>query len=191
MEDPQQWYRITIPQGAKYQRGWLLSTLQGACILHFTPLDFQFCNPQARFYLQGEDVANVLQQLNHRIPDEEGKLITIIVEKCGAPPSLRKVFEDFPQMDNSATSKKDDMLGPEAQWYRVTILNGSWYDPGWLLFVIQRFSGVSFTPSGFHFKGMKARFFVQGQGVAAAIQRASGTIVDTNGLLLTFLVEPC
>ncbi|KAJ1093169.1 hypothetical protein NDU88_006276 [Pleurodeles waltl] len=189
MENQQQWYRITVPHGERYEKSWLLSTLQSACILHFTPLDFHLCSSQAQFYLKGADVANVLKQLNRRIQDPEGRRIAIEVEECGAPPSLQKVFEDFPQMNSSPNWKRDDVLAPETQWYRVTILNGSWCERAWLLFLIQSSCRVTFSPSDFHYKGMKARFYVQGKSVADAIQWASGTIADNEGRLLTFLVE--
>ncbi|KAG8508000.1 Nuclear RNA export factor 2, partial [Galemys pyrenaicus] len=85
-ERRQDWFKITIPNGMKYDKTWLLDLLQTYCSVPFIPVDFHYMKYGARFYIQGAIVAAELKDANYEICDEDNKKISIYV--CPSPEPL-------------------------------------------------------------------------------------------------------
>ncbi|XP_069501258.1 nuclear RNA export factor 1 [Ambystoma mexicanum] len=98
-ENRKQWFRITIPQGRKYEKTWILSAIQSACTVPFIPIEFHFDRMRAEFYVEGENVAKALQQLSRRITDKDDNKMVILIKSCNPPPSTQKEFQDLKDED--------------------------------------------------------------------------------------------
>ncbi|XP_054417828.1 nuclear RNA export factor 2-like [Pteronotus mesoamericanus] len=83
------WFKITIPFGKKYDKTWLMNSLQSHCSVPFTPVDFHYVQHRARFFVQDASAASALMDVSYKICDEENKKIPIFVNTSAVPYSVR------------------------------------------------------------------------------------------------------
>ncbi|XP_045645434.1 nuclear RNA export factor 2-like [Ursus americanus] len=90
---PGSWFKVTIPYGRKYDKTWLMSSIQSFCSVPFTPVDFHYVKNQARFFVQDVDTASALKDVSYKICDEENRKISIFVNPSTVPYSVRYKLE--------------------------------------------------------------------------------------------------
>nr|XP_058906153.1 nuclear RNA export factor 2-like [Kogia breviceps] len=88
---PGRWFRVTIPDGIKYDRTWLMNSIQSHCSVPFTPVDFHFMKKGARFFVQEASTASALMNVSYKICDEERRkvCIPVFVSPSAVPYSVR------------------------------------------------------------------------------------------------------
>ncbi|XP_013365494.1 PREDICTED: nuclear RNA export factor 1 isoform X2 [Chinchilla lanigera] len=67
------WFKITIPYGRKYEKSWLLSTIQSKCSVPFTPVEFHYENTRAQFFVEDASTASALKAVNYKIVDRDNR----------------------------------------------------------------------------------------------------------------------
>nr|XP_034341860.1 nuclear RNA export factor 2-like [Arvicanthis niloticus] len=82
------WFKITIPNGRKYNKVWLINLLQSYCSVGFTPVDFQYIRNSIQFFVQSAKTAVELMNINYQISDEENEKISIFVNTSSEPASV-------------------------------------------------------------------------------------------------------
>uniref|UniRef100_A0A671DT42 Nuclear RNA export factor 2 n=1 Tax=Rhinolophus ferrumequinum TaxID=59479 RepID=A0A671DT42_RHIFE len=87
------WFKITVPDGMKYDKIWLMNSIQSHCSVPFTPVDFNYANNWARFFVQGASAASALKDVSYKICDEENQKIPIFVSTSVVPYSVRDKLE--------------------------------------------------------------------------------------------------
>uniref|UniRef100_A0A8C1M0F8 Nuclear RNA export factor 1 n=1 Tax=Cyprinus carpio TaxID=7962 RepID=A0A8C1M0F8_CYPCA len=80
------WFKMTIPYGKKYDKDWLLSSLQ-SCSVPFHAV---------HFYIEDSAIANALFKASRKITDKDGYKVTVIMNSC-PPPSL--IYTDLKAAD--------------------------------------------------------------------------------------------
>ncbi|XP_032255389.1 nuclear RNA export factor 2-like [Phoca vitulina] len=90
---PGSWFKITIPYGRKYDKTWLMNSIQSHCSVPFTPVDFHYVRNQARFFVQDVGTASTLKDVSYKICDEENRKISIFVNPSTVPYSVRYKLE--------------------------------------------------------------------------------------------------
>ncbi|XP_047571547.1 nuclear RNA export factor 2-like [Lutra lutra] len=91
--NPGSWFKITIPYGRKYDKTWLMNSIQSHFSVPFTPVDFHYVKNQARFFVQGVGTAAALKGVSYKIYDEENRKISIFVNPSSVPYSVRYKLE--------------------------------------------------------------------------------------------------
>ncbi|XP_047391234.1 nuclear RNA export factor 2-like [Sciurus carolinensis] len=86
------WFKITIPYGVKYNKTWLMNSVQSHCSVPFTPIDFHYIRNRAQFFVQDSSIASALKDVNNKICDEEKQKISIFVNPCAEPNTLQNKF---------------------------------------------------------------------------------------------------
>ncbi|XP_059942248.1 nuclear RNA export factor 2-like [Mesoplodon densirostris] len=76
---PGSWFRVTIPCGMKYDKTWLMNSIQSHCSVPFTPVDFHFLQTGAQFFVQEASTACALMDVSYKICDEERRKVCIPV----------------------------------------------------------------------------------------------------------------
>ncbi|XP_075394551.1 nuclear RNA export factor 2-like [Tenrec ecaudatus] len=79
-----QWFRVTIPDGRKYNKPWLLSSIQSQCSVPFTPIDFHYVGLRAQFFINDASTASALKNVSE-ILDEKNQKISIFVSPTLVP----------------------------------------------------------------------------------------------------------
>ncbi|XP_040266005.1 nuclear RNA export factor 1 isoform X1 [Bufo bufo] len=87
------WFKVTIPHGKKYDKGWLIGLLQSACALPFTPVEYHCDHSRAHFFVEDSAVAKALKQISRTFTDRENFKVTILTHSC-PPPSFPKSLTD-------------------------------------------------------------------------------------------------
>ncbi|XP_024611556.1 nuclear RNA export factor 2-like [Neophocaena asiaeorientalis asiaeorientalis] len=68
---PGSWFRVTIPYGIKYDKTWLMNSVQSHCSVPFTAVDirknFHFMQSGARFFVQEASTASALMDVSCKI----------------------------------------------------------------------------------------------------------------------------
>ncbi|XP_004713545.2 nuclear RNA export factor 1, partial [Echinops telfairi] len=82
------WFKITIPFGRKYDKTWLLSSIQNKCSVPFTPIEFHYENMRAQFFVQDSSTASALKAVNYKIMDRENRRISIIINPSAPPQTV-------------------------------------------------------------------------------------------------------
>ncbi|KAK2506559.1 hypothetical protein MC885_005802 [Smutsia gigantea] len=90
---PGSWFKITIPYGIKYDKTWLMSSLQSHCSVSFTPVDFHSVKNQARFFVLVGSAASALKDVSDKIWDEDREEIPIFVHPSAVPYAVRSKLE--------------------------------------------------------------------------------------------------
>uniref|UniRef100_A0A8C2B8N7 Nuclear RNA export factor 1 n=1 Tax=Cyprinus carpio TaxID=7962 RepID=A0A8C2B8N7_CYPCA len=80
------WFKMTIPYGKKYDKDWLLSSLQ-SCSVPFHAVHYHTDGNKAQFYIEDSAIANALFKASRKITDKDGYKVTVIMNSC-PPPSL-------------------------------------------------------------------------------------------------------
>lgn len=83
------WFKITIPYGRKYDKAWLLSTIQSKCSVPFTPIEFHYENTRAQFFVEDASTASALKAVNYKILDRENRRISIVINSSAPPHSIQ------------------------------------------------------------------------------------------------------
>uniref|UniRef100_A0A8C5ZR81 Nuclear RNA export factor 2-like n=1 Tax=Marmota marmota marmota TaxID=9994 RepID=A0A8C5ZR81_MARMA len=86
------WFKVTIPYGRKYDKAWLMNTVQSHCTVPFTPVDFHYIRNQARFFVQDVKTASALKDISYKICDEENRKISVFVNTSAIPYSMQNKF---------------------------------------------------------------------------------------------------
>ncbi|XP_052591807.1 nuclear RNA export factor 2-like isoform X1 [Peromyscus californicus insignis] len=92
------WFKVTIPNGRKYEKTWLINSMQDLCNVPFIPVDFHYDKHRARFFVQDPTAAYALKDISHKICDETSQKIPIFVSPSVVPYSVRNKFTSE-QMD--------------------------------------------------------------------------------------------
>ncbi|XP_069900763.1 nuclear RNA export factor 2-like [Globicephala melas] len=74
-----------IPYGIKYDRTWLMNSIQRHCSVPFTPVDFHFMQNGARFFVQEASTASALMDVSYKNCDEESRKIPVFVSHSAIP----------------------------------------------------------------------------------------------------------
>ncbi|XP_077001015.1 nuclear RNA export factor 2-like [Tamandua tetradactyla] len=74
---PGRWFKVTVPYGRKYNRAWLLDSIQSFCSVPFTPVDFHYVKGRAKFFVQDSSTASALKDVNLKICDKENRKLTM------------------------------------------------------------------------------------------------------------------
>ncbi|TEA35892.1 hypothetical protein DBR06_SOUSAS47410001, partial [Sousa chinensis] len=74
-----------IPYGIKYDRTWLMNSIQRHCRVPFTPVDFHFMQNGARFFVQEASTASALMDVSYKNCDEESQKIPVFVSHSAIP----------------------------------------------------------------------------------------------------------
>uniref|UniRef100_A0A2K6LGV8 NTF2 domain-containing protein n=1 Tax=Rhinopithecus bieti TaxID=61621 RepID=A0A2K6LGV8_RHIBE len=83
------WFKVTIPNGIKYDKSWLMNSIQSHCSAPFTPVDFHYIQNRACFFIQDASTASVLKDVSYKICDDENRKICIFVNHSTAPYSVK------------------------------------------------------------------------------------------------------
>ncbi|KAM7045541.1 nuclear RNA export factor 2-like [Molossus nigricans] len=87
------WFKITVPYGVKYDKTWLMNSIQSHCSVSFTPVDFHYVKHLAQFFVQDASAASALKDVSYKICDEQNQKIAIFVKTSAAPYSVCKKME--------------------------------------------------------------------------------------------------
>ncbi|XP_067232973.1 nuclear RNA export factor 1 [Chanodichthys erythropterus] len=81
------WFKMTIPFGKKYDKDWLLSSLQSVCSMPFHAVHYHTEGNKAQFYIDDSTTANALFKASRKITDKDGYKVTVVMNTC-PPPTL-------------------------------------------------------------------------------------------------------
>ncbi|XP_037759320.1 nuclear RNA export factor 1 isoform X1 [Chelonia mydas] len=103
------WYKVTIPYGKKYDKSWLLSSLQNLSSVPFTPVEFHYDQSRAYFYIEDMTTANALKQLSRKITDRDNYKVVLIVNHSSPPQSIQKELkpEEIEQLKVTMSKRYD------------------------------------------------------------------------------------
>nr|XP_019575419.1 PREDICTED: nuclear RNA export factor 2-like [Rhinolophus sinicus] len=87
------WFKIKVPDGMKYDKTWLMNSIQSHCSVPFTPVDFHYVKNWAQFFVQDASAASALKDVSYKICDEENQKIPIFVSTSAVPYSVRDKLE--------------------------------------------------------------------------------------------------
>uniref|UniRef100_A0A2K6N8W6 Nuclear RNA export factor 5 n=1 Tax=Rhinopithecus roxellana TaxID=61622 RepID=A0A2K6N8W6_RHIRO len=88
------WFKVTIPYEIKYDKSWLMNSIQSHCSVPFTPVDFHYIQNRACFFVQDASTASILKDVSYKIFDDENQKICIFVNLSTAPYSVKnKCYE--------------------------------------------------------------------------------------------------
>ncbi|KAI2600280.1 nuclear RNA export factor 5 [Homo sapiens] len=88
-ENMRKWFKVTIPYGIKYDKAWLMNSIQSNCSVPFTPVDFHYIRNRACFFVQVASAASALKDVSYKIYDDENQKICIFVSHFTAPYSVK------------------------------------------------------------------------------------------------------
>uniref|UniRef100_A0A2R9CHY7 Uncharacterized protein n=1 Tax=Pan paniscus TaxID=9597 RepID=A0A2R9CHY7_PANPA len=88
-ENMRKWFKVTIPYGIKYDKAWLMNSIQSNCSVPFTPVDFHYIRNRACFFVQVASAASALKDVSYKIYDDENQKICIFVNHFTAPYSVK------------------------------------------------------------------------------------------------------
>ncbi|XP_056328602.1 nuclear RNA export factor 1 [Danio aesculapii] len=105
-----QWFKMTIPHGKKYDKRWLLTSLQNLCPIAFTPLHYTTEGDKVHFYLEDTATASALSKLSRRILDSDGQRVVVLMNSCYFPPFLKSELrlEDLELLKLCLSKRFDD-----------------------------------------------------------------------------------
>nr|XP_040136410.1 nuclear RNA export factor 2-like [Ictidomys tridecemlineatus] len=86
------WFKVTIPYGRKYDKAWLMNSIQGHCSVPFTPVDFHYIRNRARFFVQDAGTASALKDVSYKICDDNDVKILVLVSPSAVPYSVQNKF---------------------------------------------------------------------------------------------------
>ncbi|XP_023559242.1 nuclear RNA export factor 2-like [Octodon degus] len=83
------WFKVTIPFGRKYDKAWLINSIKTHCSVPFSPVDFHCIGTRALFFVQHEITASAIKEVSKKISDEDSLRIPIFVSRSTAPYSVQ------------------------------------------------------------------------------------------------------
>ncbi|GAA6108878.1 nuclear RNA export factor 1 [Tachysurus ichikawai] len=81
------WFKMSIPHGKKYEKQWLLNSLQSISSVPFHPIQYHIEGNRAQFYIEDSSTAYALAKVSRKITDKDGYKVTVMLNQC-PPPSL-------------------------------------------------------------------------------------------------------
>ncbi|CAK6450407.1 unnamed protein product [Pipistrellus nathusii] len=132
MENPQdeitgKWFKITIPCGRKYDKTWLMDSIQSHCSVPFTPVEFHYVKNKAQFFVQDARTAYALKDVSYQICDEENRKIVIFINTSAVPYSVRfKLAPEIMDQLELAMRNRYDFF------QKALDLESFLYDPGFV-----------------------------------------------------------
>ncbi|XP_016051223.1 PREDICTED: nuclear RNA export factor 2-like [Miniopterus natalensis] len=119
------WFKITIPYGRKYDKTWLMDSIQSHCSVPFTPVDFHYVKNKAQFFVQDASAVSALKDVSYKICDEENRKIAIFANTSAVPYSVQDKLEPEEMEQLKLTmSKRYDVS------QKALDLQSLRYDPG-------------------------------------------------------------
>uniref|UniRef100_H0Y0N3 Nuclear RNA export factor 2 n=1 Tax=Otolemur garnettii TaxID=30611 RepID=H0Y0N3_OTOGA len=100
------WYRVTIPSERKYDKAWLLNSIQSHCSVPFTPVDFHYVKHRAQFFVQNARTASALKDISYKIQDEDDRKISMFVSPSIVPYSIQNKLKPKQMEHLELTLKK-------------------------------------------------------------------------------------
>ncbi|XP_032003898.1 nuclear RNA export factor 2-like, partial [Hylobates moloch] len=91
--DPGTWFKVTIPYGIKYDKSWIVNSIQSHCNVPFTPVAFHYNKNRAHFFIQDASAACALKKVNCKIQDEENQKVFVFVNLSTKPQSIQKMLK--------------------------------------------------------------------------------------------------
>uniref|UniRef100_A0A2I3GB65 Uncharacterized protein n=1 Tax=Nomascus leucogenys TaxID=61853 RepID=A0A2I3GB65_NOMLE len=91
--DPGTWFKVTIPYGIKYDKSWIVNSIQSHCNVPFTPVAFHYNKNRAHFFIQDASAAYALKKVNCKIQDEENQKVFVFVNLSTKPQSIQKMLK--------------------------------------------------------------------------------------------------
>ncbi|XP_015418631.1 PREDICTED: nuclear RNA export factor 2 [Myotis davidii] len=124
-ETTERWFKIIIPYGRKYEKTWLMDSIQRHCSVPFTPVEFHYVKNRAQFFVRDARAAYALKDISYKICDEENWKIAIFVRPSAVPCSVwdKLAPEEMEQL-KLAMRKRYDV--PQ----KALDLRSFLYDPG-------------------------------------------------------------
>ncbi|KAM4818666.1 nuclear RNA export factor 2-like [Thomomys bottae] len=102
----QDWFLVKIPCGRRFDKTWLMNSIQSYCSVPFTPVDFHYDRSWAQFFIEGANVADALREICYKICGEKGQKVSIFVGPSCVPYSVRYKFTDEQIEQIKLTMKK-------------------------------------------------------------------------------------
>ncbi|XP_043112664.1 nuclear RNA export factor 1 isoform X2 [Puntigrus tetrazona] len=104
------WFKITIPQGKKYDKKWLLTSLQNLCPIAFIPLHYSTEGHKVNFYLEDAAAASALCKLTRRVTDSEGNRVAVFMNSCSTPAFFQSELkpQDLEHLKHCMSKRFDD-----------------------------------------------------------------------------------
>uniref|UniRef100_A0A8D2F5J7 Nuclear RNA export factor Tap RNA-binding domain-containing protein n=1 Tax=Theropithecus gelada TaxID=9565 RepID=A0A8D2F5J7_THEGE len=87
------WFKVTIPYGIKYDKTWIVNSIQSHCNVPFTPVAFHYNKNQAHFFVQDVSAACALKKVNCKIHDEKNQKVFVFVNLSTKPQSMQKMLK--------------------------------------------------------------------------------------------------
>ncbi|XP_015421478.1 PREDICTED: nuclear RNA export factor 2-like [Myotis davidii] len=85
--------KYQVACGRKYDKTWLMDSIQSHCSIPFTPVDFHYVKNKAQFFVQDASIASALKDISYKICDQENRKIAIFVNMSAVPYSVRDKLE--------------------------------------------------------------------------------------------------
>ncbi|XP_069895120.1 nuclear RNA export factor 2-like isoform X1 [Dipodomys merriami] len=102
----QDWFMVKIPCGRRYDKTWLMNSIQSYCSVPFTPVDFHYDRSWAQFFVEGASVAEALREICYKIRGEKSQKVSLFVCPSFVPYSVRYKFTDEQIEQIKLTMKK-------------------------------------------------------------------------------------
>ncbi|XP_036160033.1 nuclear RNA export factor 2-like [Myotis myotis] len=124
-ETTERWFKIIIPYGRKYEKTWLMDSIQRHCSVPFTPVEFHYVKNRAQFFVQDARAAYALKNISYKICDEENWKVAIFVNTSAVPYSVRDKLapEEMEQLKLAMRKRYDASQ-------KALDLRSFLYDPG-------------------------------------------------------------
>ncbi|XP_049622892.1 nuclear RNA export factor 2-like [Suncus etruscus] len=108
-ETPEEWFSVTIPNGRRYEKIWLLDSIQKQCSVPFKSVDFHYFKNMARFFVQNSVTACALKEVNCKIFDNKNQKINICVNQSYGPDSVQNKLapEEMMQLELTLNRRYD------------------------------------------------------------------------------------
>ncbi|XP_019647903.1 PREDICTED: nuclear RNA export factor 1-like isoform X2 [Branchiostoma belcheri] len=88
--DEDGWHKITVLQGKRNDKNWLLNTLQKMCPVPFQPTEYRFDKNNVVFYVPDKATADGLTGISRKIKTREG-IKLVVLSRPETPESIRLV----------------------------------------------------------------------------------------------------
>uniref|UniRef100_UPI00358FD9D9 nuclear RNA export factor 1 isoform X1 n=2 Tax=Myxine glutinosa TaxID=7769 RepID=UPI00358FD9D9 len=88
------WHKIMIPYGKKYDRNWLLQSIQAICVQPFIPIQIHNEQQKVVFYVEDGRMASSLRDVSHRIIDRDNCKIAVIANPSAPPPPVQRELKE-------------------------------------------------------------------------------------------------
>lgn len=106
--DKNTFFKVTIPHGEKYKEDWLINTLQKACGVDFTPMEYHLGHSRAHFYVKDLNAAKALRRVSGTLKDRQNFKIVVLTRPCIQPFKMKAMKdEDLEHFKNCMQKRYD------------------------------------------------------------------------------------